>query len=192
VRLKGWKRGMLFSETGRQWVPTSPHVPRAETSQFYAATGIVGELQVLNEGVGYPLPFELLGAPWIDGDKLADALNALNLPGVRFRPLAYKPFYGTHKGENCRGVQIHLTDPARAPWTAVQFHALEALAKLHPDHPVFAAAAPAGLSGFDHTMGTPAVREYLQAGKPVQALLDGWKADSEAFRARREKYLLYR
>lgn len=192
VKLEGWSRDMLFSETGRAWVPTSPHVPRADTSLFYAATGIVGELMSLNEGVGYPQPFELLGAPWIDGDKLADALNALKLPGLAFRALAYKPFYGTHKGELCRGVQIHLLDPKAAPWTAIQFHALEALRALYPDHSVFADAKPEGLAGFDRTFGGPQVRQWLESGKPVKDLLAQWQKDDDAFLKRREKYLLYK
>jgi uncharacterized protein YbbC (DUF1343 family) len=192
VPLKGWRRDMLFGDTGRAWVPTSPHVPRGDTSLFYAATGIVGELMALNEGVGYPQPFELLGAPWIDADRFADAMNALKLPGVRFRPLAWKPFYGTHKGELCRGVQIHLLDPKTAPWTAIQFYAVEVLRALHPDHPVFAEAKPEGLSGFDKTMGGPSTRSWLEAGKPVAALFAAWAADDAAFLKRREKYLLYK
>lgn len=188
VKLRGWKRGMAFSETGRPWIPTSPHVPRAETSVFYAATGIVGELQVLNEGVGYPLPFELLGAPWIDAEKLAGALNALKLPGVAFRPLSYKPYYGTHKGGLCGGVQIHFTDFRAAPWTALQFHAVEALRTLYPERDLFAGAS---VGGFDRCLGSTAVREHLQAGKPVAELLAAWEKDSAAFSKRRAKYLLY-
>jgi uncharacterized protein YbbC (DUF1343 family) len=188
VKLEGWRRGMPFSETGRPWVPTSPHIPRAETSVFYAATGIVGELGVLNEGVGYPLPFELLGAPWLDGEKLAGALNALKLPGVAFRPLSYKPYYGTHKGVMNGGVQIHLLDAKTAPWTAIQFHAVEAIKKLYPERDFFAGAST---GGFDRCLGSAAVREHLQAGKPVAELLAQWEKESAAFSKRRAKYLLY-
>jgi uncharacterized protein YbbC (DUF1343 family) len=191
VPLKGWKREMLFAGTGRAWVPTSPHVPRGETSLFYAATGILGELGTINEGVGFPLPFELLGAPWIDGERFAAELNALKLPGVYFRPMSYKPFYGTHKGEMCGGVQIHLLDPRLAPWTAIQFYAAEVLHGLYPDHDIFATATPEGQAGFDKTMGESSTREYLRQGKPVKALLDSWRQDDEAFLKRRRQYLLY-
>src|SRR5258708_247696 len=146
----------------------------------------------LNEGVGDPQPFELLGAPGVGAHRFAGALNALEPPGGRFRALADKPFYGRDKGELCRGVQIHLLDPKTAPWTAIQFYAVEILRALHPDHPVFAEAKPEGLSGFDKTMGGPSTREWLAAGKPVKGLLDAWAADDAAFLKRREKYLLYK
>jgi uncharacterized protein YbbC (DUF1343 family) len=192
VAMKGWTRDMSFADTGLPWVPTSPHIPRADSAFFYAATGIVGELETLNEGVGYPLPFELLGAPWIDADKFAAKLNALRLPGVHFRPLSYKPFYGTHKGEMCGGVQIYLSDARRAPLTAIQFYALEALRALHPDHPVFEGSLPDRVRAFDKVMGSSDAREWLTAGKPVAGLLAEWEKDDAAFRARRAPYLLYR
>ncbi|MDE2040018.1 MAG: DUF1343 domain-containing protein [Elusimicrobia bacterium] len=192
VRMEGWRRSMAFAGTGRPWVPTSPHIPRAETSFFYAATGILGELRVVNEGVGYPLPFELLGAPWIDPDVFAAKLNALGLAGVRFRPLRYKPFYGTYKGKLCGGVQIHLLRPDRAPWTAIQFYAIEILRRLYPAHPLFAEASAEGRAAFDRVLGGPQTRQWLEAGKPVSKLLRAWRREDAAFRLRRRRYLLYR
>lgn len=191
IKMKGWTHDTSFAQTKRQWVPTSPHIPHAETACFYAATGILGELGVINEGVGYPQPFELLGAPWIDGDKLAEKLNSLKLPGVLFRPLFYKPFYGTHKGTLCGGVQIYFTDVKRAPWTALQFYAIEQLRALYPEHPLFSEAKQENRDMFDKVMGTPKVREHLEAGRPVKELLEEWKKQGELFRAKRKPYLLY-
>ena len=192
VAMKGWRRDMLWADTGRAWVPTSPHIPRGDSSLFYAATGIVGELQALNEGVGYPQPFELLGAPWIDGARFAEAMNALKLPGVRFRAQSYKPFYGTHKGALCGGVQIHLLDARKAPWTGLQFYALETLRRLYPGQDPFKNAPPEGVAGFDRTFGGPQVREWLRAGKPARELFARWELDDRTFLKKREKYLLYK
>src|SRR5262249_22303808 len=104
-------RDMVWQETGHAWVPTSPHIPKAESCAAYATTGILGELYVVTIGVGYTLPFEMLGAPWIDADNLCNALPKQR--GVIYRPAYFKPFYGTFKGEACQGVEIHV-DPKTA------------------------------------------------------------------------------
>ncbi|MBI3549249.1 MAG: DUF1343 domain-containing protein [Elusimicrobia bacterium] len=191
IPLTGWKRGMRWSATGLPWVPTSPHIPRAESAYFYAATGVLGELGVINEGVGVPNPFELLGAPWIDGRRFAQRLNALRLPGVLFRELTYKPYYGTNKGALNHGVQIHLLDPDAAPWTALQFHALEVLRALHPDKAVFALASPAAKRTFDVVAGGPSLRERLEKGEATAAILADWEPDLARFKKARAPYLLY-
>ncbi|MBI4375538.1 MAG: DUF1343 domain-containing protein [Elusimicrobia bacterium] len=191
VPLKGWKRGMLFAHTGLPWVPPSPHVPRQESPYFAAATGIPGELQVLNNGVGYTLPFEMLGAPWIDGERLAQELNSLSLEGVRFQPASFKPFYATHKGALCGGVQLHFTRPERAPWFEIQFQALEALRRLYPEHPIFSEAAEPHRHAFDRVMGTPRLREEIENGRTVAELRAEWEREAAAFRRARRKYLLY-
>jgi len=83
VPMKGWQRSMSFHDTGLPWIPTSPHSPEADSALYYPATGILGELQMVNIGVGYTLPFKCVGAPWIDGEAFAEQLNAQNFPGVR-------------------------------------------------------------------------------------------------------------
>lgn len=82
VKMKGWKRNMDYEKTGLQWIPSSPHVPHGNSSFYYPVSGIVGEFGYVSIGVGYTIPFEMFGAPWIKADELADAMNALNLPGV--------------------------------------------------------------------------------------------------------------
>ncbi|MCP4592035.1 MAG: DUF1343 domain-containing protein [bacterium] len=188
VPMSGWRREMYFDQTGLPWVPTSPHIPRADSSAFYAATGILGELRVLSEGVGYTLPFELLGAPGLDAEALAGDLNARKLPGVIFRPMYYKPYYATYKTEDCGGVQIHLTDQRRARLTDIQFHVMDYLRRVHPEKPLFGAKRD---RMFDKVCGTDAVRKMFLAGKPIQDILAHWNAGLDEFRARRAKYLLY-
>jgi uncharacterized protein YbbC (DUF1343 family) len=189
VPMTGWSRAMPFAATGLTWVPTSPHIPRADSSLFYAATGIMGELGVVSEGVGYPLPFELMGAPFIDAEKFAAHLNAAGLPGVRFRPIHFKPYYTANKGKVCHGVQIHLTEPARCPLTEIQFHAMDYVRRHHPDHPLFAGKRN---KMFDKVCGTDRMREAFVGGKPLKDILAIWRDGVDTFRAQRQPYLLYR
>ena len=123
---------------------------------------------------------------------LAAKLNAYRLPGVVFRPLTYKPYYGAFKDEVIGGVQLHFIDPANAPLTAINYYALGAV-KAVAGRDAFAEAVKAGknFEMFDKVNGTGATREALQAGKPAAAIVAGWKAGEEQFRRDRTKYLLY-
>lgn len=189
VPMRGWRRDMTYEQTGLLWVPASPHIPRADSSLFYAATGIMGELQVINEGVGYPLPFELAGAPWIDAEKFARALNDRKLSGVYFRPLYYEPYYGTHAKTPCGGVQIYITDPARADLTGIQFHVMDAVRSMYPDVKLFGNKRD-GM--FDNVCGTDQIRRMFQAGRPVGEILRHWHGGCGPFLAKRAKYLMYK
>jgi uncharacterized protein YbbC (DUF1343 family) len=192
VPMKGWKRSMVWRDTGLPWVPTSPHVPHGESPIFYVATGILGEIGGVNTGVGYTLPFQTIAAPGIDPPRLADLLNGYKLPGVRFNPVTYKPYYFTFKDELLGGVQIYFTEPSRAPLTAINFYALEALKNL-AGRDLFAEAVKANQSFamFDKVNGTDATRKALQAGTSAAEIVVSWKAGEEAFRKQRRKYLLY-
>ncbi|MDQ3441183.1 MAG: DUF1343 domain-containing protein, partial [Planctomycetota bacterium] len=131
VKMTGWNRDMVWEDTGHAWIPTSPHVPHVSSVAAYAATGIVGELYVISNGVGYTQPFEVVGAPYVNGEALSDALNehwlnprnayeaisekrvepAQKSPkpeGVYFRSARFKPFYAKFKTELCQGVQVHV------------------------------------------------------------------------------------
>ncbi|WP_080126736.1 DUF1343 domain-containing protein [Chlamydia suis] len=111
VPMQGWKRSMTFADTGLIWVPTSPQVPDSQSAYFYAATGVIGALSITNIGIGYTLPFKVIGAPWMDGCKVAQELNKARLPGVQFLPFMYEPFFGKFKMEICSGVLLVLQDP---------------------------------------------------------------------------------
>lgn len=191
VPMRNWKRSMLWKETGLPWVPTSPHVPDAPDALYYSSTGIIGELETVNIGVGYTMPFQLAGAEWIDGTALAAELNSRGLRGVRFRPLFYKPYYGKQQGKLLQGVQLHLTDPAAVDLTALNIHILEALIRLHPDRNPFVLADSSRLAMFDKVMGTDTVRKRLTAGERAERIMAGWGAERSAFMKAREKYLRY-
>jgi len=192
VPMRGWKRTMVWRDTGLPWVPASPHIPHGESPLFQVATGMLGELGTVSVGVGYPLPFQVVGLPKIDPHALAVTLNGYRLPGVHFRPLTYKPYYATFKDEIVGGVQLHFTDPAAAPLTAINYYALEAL-KQAAGRDAFDEAVKAGkkFDMFDKVNGTDATRLALQSGKTAAEIVASWRAAEEKFRAERRKYLLY-
>lgn len=132
LHMKGWKRGMSFVETGLPWVPTSPQIPEPDTPFFYPATGLIGHCSIVNIGIGYTLPFKLVGAPWIDADMFARTLNEQKLPGVFFQPYYYRPFFGKFKLENCQGVRILITDPNQFLPVTTQFTLMGVLKNLYP------------------------------------------------------------
>lgn len=111
VPMKGWKRTMGFSDTGLYWIPTSPQIPFFNTPLYYPITGILGELHSVNIGIGYTLPFQVVGVSWIDPDLFAKKLNEQNLPGISFTPIHYRPFFGQFAKTICKGVLIHVKDP---------------------------------------------------------------------------------
>lgn len=132
IPMKGWKRRMSFAETGLAWIPTSPHVPEASTAMYYPITGLLGELSIVNIGVGYTLPFKLVGAPWIDAQQFARVLNAQKFPGVRFIPFHFKPFYGKFAKELCQGVLIDIEDPLLYQPISTQYLIIGILKSLYP------------------------------------------------------------
>ncbi len=191
VPMKGWKRTMTFEETGLPWVPTSPHVPHDYSPLYYVSTGILGELGVISEGVGYTLPFQLLAAEWINGSALAEKMNALNMPGLLFRPITVKPFYGRSTGKTLQGVQVHIINPDKINLMSVQFRFLEVHNQLYPEKNPFTLADGSRIGMFDKVAGTDKVRTAFAARMrydDVKDLLEGGTAE---FRARSKKYLLY-
>lgn len=196
IPMQGWRRDMTWNDCGLPWVPTSPHIPTPESAFYYPATGTVGELGTLHIGVGYTLPFQTLAAPWIeDADALSRRLNALpELEGFRFRPIHYKPFYGTGKDVEQHGVQIYLIDPSAmgAVLTLVPFYVMQELAAMYPAQKPLAAAAASRVSMFDKVLGADRIRRlFVGAGYKVTPEMKALWRPSAAFLAKRERYLLY-
>lgn len=218
VPMRGWKRSMLWADTKLQWVPTSPHVPENDSPMYMAATGIIGELGSANIGVGYPAPFHCIGLPGLDMWKTAEALNNYKIPGVKFQPLTYKPYYGPFANNVISGAQLYILDPRRAPLTALNFYIIEAVkhvsghdlladakknfdeaqakkAKAAGKQPKKNEKPPAKLATafdmFDKVNGTDETRKALQSGKSAAEIVKSWKPTEYAFRKQRKKYLLY-
>lgn len=191
IPMEGWRRSMWWDETGLMWVPTSPHIPHWSTSIFYVLTGLLGELGTANQGVGYTLPFELVGGSWIDAERLARHLNSLRLGGVYFRPLWYKPFYFDTSNARYQGVQIHIVDRDRLDLTEVQIHILAALRRLFPDKDIFSRAASARIEMFDKVVGSSELRQDMISNVSVTELLRTMDQRRATFMIKRGKYLLY-
>lgn len=191
VPMKGWKRTMTFEHTGLPWVPTSPHIPEPTTPQYYAALGMVGELNTLSIGIGYTLPFRTFAAEWIEPRTFADALNRLNVAGVVFRPITYKPFYGRLKDRTIGGVQIYITDYARVHLMSIQFICLQVHHELYPQRNPFQLADSARLAAFDKVAGTDRVRSLFSRRMRYEDVLPVLGSDVERFRRVSTKYHLY-
>jgi uncharacterized protein YbbC (DUF1343 family) len=191
IKMNGWKRNMTFAETGLQWIPSSPHIPHTHSVLYYPVTGIFGELNVASIGVGYTLPFQLFATEWFDADSLARNLNALRLPGIIFRPVHYKPYYGVSEGKMVNGVQIYLTDPEKAPLTLIQFYIVQEAHKLWPGKDIFSLCDKSRLDMFDKVCGTDQVRIEFSKTYSVSSILGLWNNDIETFRKKAAKYFLY-
>lgn len=192
IPMEGWTRDMTFRQTGMPWVLPSPHIPTPETAALYPLSGIMGEIGYMNIGVGYTEPFKLFCASWVDAQQLAEALNALNLPGLLFRPIHIKPFYGFGKGEQLQGVEVYITDMEAAPLSLTQFYVMQELARLYPDHKAFDVADKGRFNMFDKVTGSKQIRRLFGKNYKVADIADYWNKDTEAFRKTSSKYYLYK
>jgi len=192
VPMEGWSRDMVYTDTNLPWVLPSPHMPQAETSYYYPATGILGELGYMSIGVGYTLPFQMVAAQWINSAEFADALNALELPGVKFRPINVKPFYSVGKGENMGGVQIYITDYEKAHLTSIQFYIMQEIARLYPEKEVMANADNGRFRMFDLVSGSNFIREKFSETKQYKDIEVHWNKDVESFKELSKKYYMYK
>lgn len=196
IPMQGWKRNMTYAETGLPWVAPSPQIPTPDHAAFYAMSGVIGELYAFNTGIGYTLPFQCFATPYLDADKLADAMNALNLPGFRFRPINFKPFFkvGPETADAMKemhGVQVYITDLDKANLTLCQFYFLQVLHELHPETKIFDANAKRGYGMFDKVMGTDQIRVLFSKRYKVADIEAYFNKDAEAFKAKSSKYYLY-
>jgi len=194
IPMKGWKRGMTYIDTGLAWVPTSPYIPEPDTPFYYASTGILGSLGIVNIGIGYTLPFKVVGAPWIDAVDFAAKLNAQKLPGVKFLPFHYQPFYGKFKEKSCEGVQIVITDPHRYRPLAVQYMLIGLLKSLYPSmfRASLASVTPQAKASFCKVNGNEEIYKLIEKEPYVAWKLIGYDRDArKLFTETRKKYLMY-
>ncbi len=189
VPMMNYRRTMTWEQTGLRWIRTSPNVPYSRTSHFYAATGIVGELSTLSIGIGTPVPFEVAGAPGINAQALANELNKRRLPGVKFEAVQWVPQKGAYRGRTCLGVQIQLTDAARAPLSRLNFEIMDAARKVAPKLKFFSSRAQSQM--FDLVCGTTDVRQRFQRGQSASQIWAAWNRAASAFAQERKAYLLY-
>lgn len=183
VAMQGWRRSHWFDETGLPWVFTSPNLPQLSTAVVYPGLCLL-EGTNLSIGRGTALPFELCGAPWIDGEVLASELNALGLPGARFRPVRFAPTADRFAGQECEGVQVHVLDRLALRPVRLGLNMIATLRSLYPERVEWNAH-------FDRLMGGPPVREALDAGRSARDVSDAWSGAEAAFADARAGCLLY-
>ncbi|MFB3895641.1 MAG: exo-beta-N-acetylmuramidase NamZ domain-containing protein [bacterium] len=185
IPMEGWTREMLWDDTGLEWVQTSPHIPHAMNAILYTATGMLGGVGTeINEGVGYTLPFETIAAEWITNpEELANKFNSLNLPGVYFRPITYRPYYFKFKDKVLNGVQLHVYN-----WhtflpleTAIQM--LANLNTMYPDKLKFGKSL--------ETYWGNKLRGQLEQKMTAEQITATWKPGLDDFAKKRAKYLMY-
>ncbi|NQV38642.1 MAG: DUF1343 domain-containing protein [Candidatus Marinimicrobia bacterium] len=192
ISMENWMRNMTFEMTGLEWVPTSPHIPHKSSPFYYVSSGVMGELGIISEGVGYTAPFQFIGAPWVNQDTLATELNLLELEGVLFRPVVYKPYYGRDAGKYVHGVQVHMIDPQAVNLLSLQFYYLETLIRLYPEKNPFEMAQENRLKMFDKVMGTSKVRELFTRNYSVKDIDSFFSKDIQSFKEESKKYYLYK
>jgi uncharacterized protein YbbC (DUF1343 family) len=188
VPMKGWRRDMQWEDTGLQWVPSSPGIPHALNAHFYVATGMVGGSGAnVNEGGGNSMPFELIGAPFLDARRYAQELVAAGVPGILFRPFTFRPWRGQFRGKVVNGVQLFLQDRRVFRPLRTALVLLTMLQKIHPE--VFKVGDK---SRFARTWGRDDLLDQILAGRTWQEIEEGWRDDLALFRDQRAKYLIYR
>jgi len=190
---EGWARDQWWNSTELPWVAPSPNMPSLTAATVYPGACLV-EATNLSEGRGTTRPFQLVGAPWLDGEDLAGAMNMLRLPGVRFRVTRFRPEFGKHAGAVCGGVEWHVTDRDLLRPLEVGVRLLAEARALHQrefgwrgEAYEFVSDVPA----IDLLTGSPGAREVVEGRADADVLFTAWRAYSEAFRARRGEFLLY-
>ena len=194
VGCRGWTPDQWLDDTGLPFIPPSPNMPTLDTAAVYAGACLI-EGTNLSEGRGTTRPFEVCGAPWVDGVRLADALEEEELPGVHFRPVRFRPTFHKFAKEECAGVMQHVTDRNMyLPWrTGIAI--LNQTRRLWPAE--FAWRQPPyeyelERLPIDILGGNPDVREGIEAGRTTEEIADAGDAEGDGFEPIRDAFLLYR
>ena len=180
VPMQGWKREMVWADTGLRWVATSPNIPRPSSPLYYVATGTVGELPDLETGVGGPEPFEIIGAKWLNAQSFTASLKAQHYPGVTFSEFASGGFQGArlridpHTGANLCAIGAAILDGVN-----------------QPAKPSLFARSASKLEMFYKCYGTTAIRKQLERRAPLQSIVASWQPGVERFERERQPFLLY-
>ncbi len=193
TKMQGWRRNMLFRDTGFPWVAPSPNMPTPETAMVYPGQ-VIWEGTNVSEGRGTTLPFEFVGAPYWQHDALLSQLELTVLPGCFLRPIVFQPTSGKWMGESCQGFQIHVTEPEAYLPYRTSLALLQATMHLYPQY--FRYKEPPYEYEFkrlplDLILGDREVREQLMQGKEILVMEAGWQQELQAFDDARKTYFLY-
>lgn len=183
VPAENWRRDFWFDETALPWVNPSPNMRNLNQAALYPGIGAI-EYSNISVGRGTDQPFEQLGAPWIDGPRLAATLNARGLPGIRFYPVSFTPASSKFVGEECHGVFMVITNRAALAPVRVGLEVAGALARLFGDR--------YQLGNTDRLLGSRESLERVRRGEDPATVAASWNAAEARWRRLRAKYLLYR
>ena len=190
IPMRGWRRTMWYDETGLPWIKPSPNIPDLRTAAVYPGMCLVEALN-LSEGRGTMRPFEICGAPWIDAEALAEAMNSIGLEGVRFKPIDFIPTAIPNADPNPKyrdrlvhGLELVVTDRRALRPTAVMVHLMTTLRRLYPEQLELRAY-------LERLIGTASFRGDIISGRDPGEILREWEAESKEFLHTREKYLIY-
>lgn len=191
IPMEGWKRGMRYCDTGLPWILPSPQVPQEVNAIGYPCAGIIGDFSghYLNIGVGYTLPFQVFAAEWVDAEKLKALLDSYKLPGIAWRTIHFKPFFGNTQGVLLHGVQYFFTDYDAAELTLINFYVMQAVAELYPEHNPYAGKVN-GMT--DKVCGSQNIRDMFSKNFKVSDIRDYWMKDVQDFKKISRKYYLYK
>ena len=182
IKLENWRRAMWFDATGLEWINPSPNMRSLTEATLYPGVGLL-ETTNVSVGRGTDTPFEVLGAPWIDAQKLASYLNGRHIPGVRFVPLRFTPKTSVFKNEECRGVNIIVTDRTRLQSVTMGLEIAVALHQIYP--------ADWKIDSYVRLLANADTLERLRRGESAEAIVRSWAAPLEQFRRARARALLY-
>ncbi|MFH1068259.1 MAG: DUF1343 domain-containing protein [Candidatus Glassbacteria bacterium] len=182
VAMKGWQREMYFDDTGLAWVDPSPNMRSLRAAILYPGLGIA-EATNLSVGRGTDLPFEIYGAPFIDGRRLAGELRQAAIPGIAFTDTVFTPRGFVYSGETCGGIRARVTDRKAFDSVTAGLHLIGTIRRLYPDR--------YRIDRIDRWIGRREVKQQLAAGVPPEEIAAGWRKELETFKTLRRKYLLY-
>jgi uncharacterized protein YbbC (DUF1343 family) len=194
VAMEGWTRSMYYTDTGLPWVAPSPNMPSPRTAEVYPG-GCLIEGTNLSEGRGTTRPFELIGAPWLNGFALAEALRNYRLPGVIFRATTFRPVFQKHASLSCEGVQVIPVDRDRfRPFLSYMALIRECrrLGGSDFDWRREVYEFESDRLAIDLLLGRNGLRSLLEADAPLREMEESWQSDLDRFNTLRQPYLLYR
>ncbi|WP_121640329.1 exo-beta-N-acetylmuramidase NamZ domain-containing protein [Virgibacillus sp. Bac330] len=184
AKAKSWKRNVYFSDTHLPWVLTSPNIPTEQTAYLYTGTELLDDTS-LSTGIGTTKPFELVGAPWIESEALAEEMNKRNLAGVKFRPAYFTPRFGKYKGELIGGVQVHISNISEVDLVSLGLNLLDAMRDQNPQKFKMN-------ESYVHLIGNTKVPTKIMNDHPVSEIINSWQEDLNKWvKNVRNKYLIY-
>jgi uncharacterized protein YbbC (DUF1343 family) len=182
IKLEGWRRGDFFDQTGLYWVNPSPNMRCLNQALLYPGIGLL-ETTNISVGRGTDTPFEVIGAPWVDGRRLARAMNASDVPGIRFVPIRFTPSASKHAGQPCGGIAMVITDRKRLRPLQVGLEIARQLRQLYPED--------WDVRHLNRLLGNNDTLQAVLERKTIDAIMAGYRPQLDAFRVRRAAWLLY-